>query len=132
MFFLWGILIASPIVALILLAFIWFTHLLLVPLAAGQSQRLEWNRPSFSLAVITTMVALGVSALSIYNAVTRTIPEEILLMAMNISATLLTASVLVVAIELLGRRAISALGTVIAAVVFLLIGSLVTLIVFPW
>ena len=60
MFFLWGILIASPVVAVPLLGVICSVQTLLTPLAAGDNRSFRWNRPLFTLAAVTTVIALAV------------------------------------------------------------------------
>lgn len=129
MFFLWGILIASPVVAVPLLGVIWFVQTLLTPLAAGDNRSFRWNRPSFTLAVVTTVIALAVVAASIYNAVNEIEIEIYLLVAMNVSSAFLVVTFLVVAIECFKRAAISATSIVTASSIGVLLAAALSWIV---
>lgn len=123
MFFLWGILIASPMVAGSLLVAIWFGHLLLVPMLEGDDHEIRWNRPSFYLALLTTVVAGSVIGVTISNAMSRGNASDLLLIAMNASAGLLVLNVVIVVIECWSRRTMLASNVWIFAAFALLVSA---------
>ena len=119
MFFLWGLLIASPFVAATLLGIIWFGQLLLVPLMVGEHRTIAWFRPSFYLALITTFVS---GLLIFYMIDTARNQREVgdwVIAAANVSAVFLVVSLGAVVIEAFRRTAISARTLLVVLVVAL-------------
>lgn len=130
MFFLWGILIATPIVAGTILAVIWFGQLLIAPLASGDVHRIPWNRPSLFLGLITTSISAVVAGYSLGNALYDWVIPDFLFVVMNVSAAFLVTNVLVVATECLTRRAVTAMSLLVFVGIPVVAAAMISFVIF--